>query len=171
MTILAAIGGEHERDRVVEVGHDLANAYGDDLVVLHVMPEEQFEELQGNGEIISPVTVPGTEDGSGFTYVSSDPSSSSPPEYDLEMATSDAADVARECVERTLSGERSGVSPNGRVGDPATEIVNEADRIDARYVVVGGRHRSPVGKAVFGSVSQSVILDSDRPVVAITRGE
>lgn len=59
MTILDAIGGGHERDRVVEVGFDLANAYGDDLVVLHVMEEEQFEVRRGSAEVIAPVTVPG----------------------------------------------------------------------------------------------------------------
>ena len=51
---------------------------------------------------------------------------------------------------------------------PASEgIVDLATDIDADLVVVGGRRRSPVGKALFGSVTQSVVLDSPLPVVVV----
>ena len=50
-------------------------------------------------------------------------------------------------------------------GDPAESILELADEEDADLVVVGGRKRSPAGKALFGSVTQSVILNSDRPVM------
>ena len=54
-----------------------------------------------------------------------------------------------------------------RHGDPADEIVEYADSVDADTIIVPGRKRSPVGKAVFGSVTQDVILDSDRPVTIV----
>lgn len=54
-----------------------------------------------------------------------------------------------------------------RVGDPADEIVTYAEQEDARYVVIGGRQRSPTGKALFGSVTQKVIFDSPVPVVNV----
>lgn len=50
-------------------------------------------------------------------------------------------------------------------GDTADDILDEADRFDVDAIVLNPRRRSPVGKAVFGSVTQSVILDSDRPVL------
>lgn len=56
-----------------------------------------------------------------------------------------------------------------RSGEPANAILNLAENIDADCICVGGRRRSPAGKAIFGSVSQSVILQADRPVL-ITGG-
>jgi len=50
------------------------------------------------------------------------------------------------------------------VGDPADGIITVADEEDVDAIVLGLRKRSPVGKALFGSVSQTVILNADRPV-------
>ncbi len=49
----------------------------------------------------------------------------------------------------------------------ADGIVDLAAEVDADLVVVGGRRRSPVGKAMFGSVTQSVVLDSPVPVAVV----
>lgn len=167
MTILAAVGGEYEQDQVIKVAFDLAKVYNDDLVAIHVMEDEKFDEISNSSNIDLPVMVPGVEEFSGPSYVTSDRSIS---EYNLEDATADAAAVAERCVKSTIPDQdTANVNTSGRVGDPTTEIVAEADRIDARYIVVGGRKRSPTGKAIFGSVAQSVILNTSRPVVAITQ--
>lgn len=44
-------------------------------------------------------------------------------------------------------------------------ILRHAEEGDVDAIVLGGRKRSPAGKAIFGSVTQSVILNTDRPVV------
>ncbi|WP_076148734.1 universal stress protein [Natrinema saccharevitans] len=54
-----------------------------------------------------------------------------------------------------------------RHGDPADEIIEYADSVDADVLVVPTRKRSPVGKAVFGSVTQDVILETNRPVTVV----
>ena len=54
-----------------------------------------------------------------------------------------------------------------RVGDPADEITGYAETRDIEYVVVGGRQRSPTGKALFGSVTQRVMFQSPAPVVNV----
>jgi nucleotide-binding universal stress UspA family protein len=167
MTILAAVGGQHEEDRVIEVAYDLATTYGDELVVLHVMAQEQFEELRDSANPSGPVVVAGVDEASGIAYRDSGQSTE---EYNIEDAIEDAKSVGRECVSRTVGDDHGiDVSYQARVGDPATEITKVGEEIDARFLVVGGRKRSPTGKAIFGSVSQSVILDSTRPVVTITR--
>jgi nucleotide-binding universal stress UspA family protein len=50
-------------------------------------------------------------------------------------------------------------------GDPAEAILDVAAEIEADAILVSAQERSPVGKAMFGSVAQKVILKSDRPVV------
>ena len=50
-------------------------------------------------------------------------------------------------------------------GDPAEQILDAAAEGDANLIIVAGRKRSPTGKALFGSVTQSVILKADRPVM------
>jgi len=50
-------------------------------------------------------------------------------------------------------------------GDTVADILGVADEHDVDSIVLGGRKRSPGGKALFGSVAQSVILETDRPVV------
>lgn len=68
---------------------------------------------------------------------------------------------ARETLEN--AGVEAEVVENS--GEPAATILNVAERADADCICVGGRRRSPAGKAIFGSVSQSVILQADRPVL------
>ncbi|ELZ92667.1 universal stress protein [Haloferax sulfurifontis] len=54
---------------------------------------------------------------------------------------------------------------NESSGDPAEVILEFAEEEDADLIVTAGRKRSPAGKALFGSVTQTVILNSDRPVM------
>ncbi|PSQ06854.1 universal stress protein [Halobacteriales archaeon QS_6_71_20] len=57
-----------------------------------------------------------------------------------------------------------------RAGDPAAEVLAEADQRDVDAVLLAGRERSPAGKALFGSVTQRVMLEGNRPVLVSTEG-
>ncbi|MDR9380692.1 MAG: universal stress protein [Natronomonas sp.] len=140
MAILAAVDGDTAHDGVATVGADLAAAYDDELVLLSVMTEAEFDERWREDD-----------------------------QFNAETATEAATARARTVRSRTLD-EDSEATARGRVGEPAEEIIAEADRLDARYVVVGGRKRSPTGKALFGSTTQEVLLSADRPVVATLSG-
>lgn len=50
-------------------------------------------------------------------------------------------------------------------GGPSESIIRTADELDVDAICIAGRKRSPAGKALFGSVSQEVILGTDRPVL------
>lgn len=56
---------------------------------------------------------------------------------------------------------------NGDLGDPSDNVVQVAQRRDARLVVLGLRARTPVGKLVFGSTAQRILLDATCPVLAV----
>lgn len=149
MTILAAVAGTRSRDPVVSVGYDLAAAYNDDLVVLNVVPEEEFEahreEIQGIEEFR---------------------------DYSFTQEEESAATISERVVESTLTAyEPRTVETVGRIGVPNEEILAAASALDAKYIVVGGRKRSPVGKALFGSTTQAVLLNADRPVVTVMQGD
>lgn len=149
MTILAAISGGSSGSRVIEVAHDLGEAYGDEVTVLHVIPEDDADE-----HIRSLRDVPEFEDVS------------------IADEMDRAAAFAETMIQETLSpAERDRVTSIGRVGDVDVETLRAATDLDARYVVVGGRRRSPVGKAIFGSTTQSILLGSDRPVMTVITKE
>lgn len=52
-------------------------------------------------------------------------------------------------------------------GKPAQEILKIADDEGVQRIVMGGSKRSRVGKAVFGSVTQTVLLNSETPVTIV----
>lgn len=146
MTILAAIGEERASNPVIETGYDLAETYDETLVVLHVIPEKEFQQHK--------------EDITGGQSVFDDYGFAQEEEHAAEFAER----VVEETVEEVDSDRISGV---GRVGDPEEHILAVADEVDPRYLVIGGRRRSPTGKAIFGDITQSVLLQAEVPVVTI----
>jgi nucleotide-binding universal stress UspA family protein len=54
------------------------------------------------------------------------------------------------------------VTAGGDLGDALLGLV---DAVDADLLVIGARRRSPVGKALLGSVAQTVILEAKLPVL------
>ncbi|MFT4950176.1 MAG: nucleotide-binding universal stress UspA family protein [Natronomonas sp.] len=67
----------------------------------------------------------------------------------------------------------AGISTTIREADvpPADGILDLADTIDTDLIVMGGRKRSPAGKVLFGSVTQSVLLNTNRAVAVTGRHE
>lgn len=137
MTILCAVDRAQPHESVVSTADDLAGAYDDELIVLHVMTRDQFESR-----------------GQDRT------------EYYVDDAAREAREMAREAAADVLDATDRVVA-RGRVGEPTAEILEVADRASARYLVLGGRKRSPVGKALFGSTVQSILLEATTPVVTI----
>ena len=51
--------------------------------------------------------------------------------------------------------------------DVAESLLDLAGRVGAGLLVIGARRRSPVGKFLLGSVTQTLILDADVPVLVV----
>ncbi|PGF13845.1 universal stress protein UspA [Natrinema sp. CBA1119] len=139
MAIVAAIDRSSHAHQVVEEAVSLANAFNDSIHAVHVLSRSEFVEMEGENV---------SETGDAI---------------DLDRVREIAAAVAEEAIEDV----NASADAVGLVGDASDEIIRYADENDARYIVVGGRKRSPVGKAIFGSVTQSILLNSRQPVVAI----
>ncbi|MEM2177079.1 MAG: universal stress protein [Archaeoglobaceae archaeon] len=51
--------------------------------------------------------------------------------------------------------------------EPAEDVIDFADEVNASMIVVGVRKRRPAGKILFGSVAQDIILHATKPVVCV----
>lgn len=93
------------------------------------------------------------------------------PEHGYD-ADSEKAITRQQAVQmaRSIAEDIEGLQefePVGLEGNPAAEILEYSTTQDAEYIVVSARKRSPLGQAIFGSVTQSLLLNADRPVVAV----
>lgn len=140
-SVLLAVGGDDE-DRVGEFATVLETLCGSgdlDINLLHVYSEEDIEKIESM--------------------------------YDIDSRESRHLGAAAEhnTAVRKLEAELSdrGYDPvvYGGVGEAGEEIVSLAGEIGVDFVIVGGKSRSPVGKAVFGSTSQEVLINAPCPVI------
>lgn len=86
------------------------------------------------------------------------------------MATPSRVRAVREVRDHL---QDAGIKPEIREAavPPADGIRDLADTIDADLIAMGGRKRSPTGKVLFGSVTQSVLLNTNRAVAVTGRRE
>jgi nucleotide-binding universal stress UspA family protein len=55
--------------------------------------------------------------------------------------------------------------------DAAAELLTAMDRSEAELLVIGIKHRSPVGKLLLGGTSQRLLLECPKPVLAVKPDE
>jgi nucleotide-binding universal stress UspA family protein len=143
MTVVAGVERlDHESHAVIE-GRKHADAFGEDLHIVHVLSQSAFYNIEQDSLSDTGKTVP-VDDVRAF-----------------------AEEKAGEVASRTTDDFEA----VGLVGDAGDELVRYANEQDASYICVGGRRRSAVGKALFGSVTQDVLLNAECPVVTYIRPE
>ncbi|MWG36279.1 universal stress protein [Halomarina oriensis] len=145
-TVLVAVG-ETDEDRIdalARTAADIAGPAGATVKLAHVFSKEGYRETRQALDFDRDAEV--TPDVVAKRYVTI---------RELGDAMTDAG------IEFTY---------HGAVGQEGETIVRLAEEFEADLVVVGGRKRSPTGKAVFGSTAQEVILNAPCPVTFV-RGE
>ena len=88
-------------------------------------------------------------------------------EFDREDAIESEAQLEEVKNELRAAGVEHEVRQLVRGMDPAEDLVNVATEVDAEFIVIGLRRRSPVGKLILGSNAQRVLLDAPCPVLAV----
>lgn len=143
MPVVAAVDRSESTDDVIEEANALAKATGQDLHVVHVLSRKEFQAIEQTSVEETGTTVP------------------------VDEIRSFAKNIADEAAEGLITEYES----VGLIGDADEELLKYIDTHGVRYIVLGGRQRSPVGKAIFGSTAQSVLLSASCPVVMVTRDE
>lgn len=144
-TVLLALG-PNDSDRVDKLAQtvlDIASPADAHIVLAHVFTEDEFETAANRLDFANP-------------------GDASPAEVATRLAT------VREVANR-LDAEGIEYVISARIGSHGTGVVDIATQQDVD-LVVGGRQRSPAGKAMFGSTAQQVLLESPSPVTFV-RGE
>jgi nucleotide-binding universal stress UspA family protein len=92
-------------------------------------------------------------------------------EFDREDAIESESELEQVKRELRELGVEHEVRQLVRGMDPAEDLVNVATELDAEFIVIGLRRRSPVGKLILGSNAQRVLLDAPCPVLAVKAAE
>jgi nucleotide-binding universal stress UspA family protein len=88
-------------------------------------------------------------------------------EFDREDAIETETQLQEVKSELDSHGVEHDVRQLVRGMDPAEDLVNVANDVEAELIVIGLRRRSPVGKLILGSNAQRVLLDAPCPVLAV----
>ena len=146
---LAVVSATDTSKRLVREAGELAAGVGAELVLLRVVPEDDYEGTRDAVETIREIDNT----------------------YTLEQATAEARQSAAELGREVLSDVDVEYEALGTVGRESERILAVAADQGCDHVFVIGRRRSPAGKAVFGDIAQSVILNFDGAVTVMLDGE
>jgi nucleotide-binding universal stress UspA family protein len=158
--ILVALDGSAQAGKALDLAIEMAKAFNGGLTALHVVsrqpPSEgerrlaeneyraEVQQALGGSKFVAgaPVTVEGLVGAS----------------YDAGLAIRTA--IGRAIMDRAEADARSRQVPSVettiRDGDPASVIIEVADRIKPDFLVVGSRGLGGVQRLLLGSVSQKV---------------
>jgi nucleotide-binding universal stress UspA family protein len=148
-TILLAVG-QSDEDRLEQLAGtatDIAGPAGATVALAHLFTQDEYDTARSNLDFDADSEV--TPDVIARRYATI---------RDLRDAMEEAG------VEYTTHGR---TADSDEIGEG---IVGLAEEVGADLVVIGGRRRSPTGKAVFGSTAQEVLLNAPCPVTFV-RGD
>lgn len=140
---------DQHRDLLREAG-ELAAGVGAELVLLTLLTETELDE---NIETMARIA---DVEGTGYSRQDA-----------LEVVSNFGTDLADE----VLADLSIAVESLGKVveeDEEASQIIATANDKQCDHIFLAGRQRRPTGKAIFGDVAQSVILNYNGPVTVVT---
>jgi nucleotide-binding universal stress UspA family protein len=146
VSVLVAVAGDDE-DRVkpfANVVGRLAGASEVDVHIGHVYSEDDIEKIESMYDIDS--------------------------RESRHLGTAAEHNTAVRGLLEELEGRGFDPVTHGGVGESGPQIVQLAGKLDVDFVIVGGRRRSPTGKALFGSTAQNILLNAPCPVIYTGEG-
>jgi nucleotide-binding universal stress UspA family protein len=146
--ILLATDGSEEAALAAQTAADLANRTNSELHIVHVRAR------------ITP-HYPGYYIGPG---VAEDAEEKERKHLDWE-----AQRLLETQAEQVRAAGGSVAQLHLRVGRPEGEIIALAEELGARLIILGSRGRGGVGRALMGSVSNSVVRHAHSPVMVVRR--
>lgn len=143
---LAVVGPDDVTKDLVREAGELAAGVDAELTLLCVTSEDDYAEEREALEAIPEADV----------------------SYSVEQALEGARSFAKDVGIEVLSDIDIEYETAGAVGDKTDVILDGAKNHGCDHIFLTGQRRSPTGKAIFGDVTQRIILDFGGPVTVVT---
>ena len=140
-----------ETKRLLREAGELAAGVEAELLILHVMAEEEYQERAESRREIQDMSGELRQLGG----------------YPLTQATDDAKRLAQRLGWDALDDLDLDWLAVGSVGRQAKEILHVADEFECDHLFLVGKRRSPSGKAIFGDLAQQLVLKFPGPVTVL----
>ncbi|MFQ3319141.1 MAG: nucleotide-binding universal stress UspA family protein [Natronomonas sp.] len=147
LEVLTLAVGPNDESRVDEMSKllcDIAGPTGTTVILLHVFSESAYDE--------------------GVREAGYDPENP-PPAHTLASRLETIDEISARLHETDIE-----YRIRAEIGSEADSITRAAEETDTDMLFVGGRKRSPTGKAVFGSTAHSVMMNAPCPVAFVRKG-
>ena len=92
-------------------------------------------------------------------------------EFDRDDAIRSEGELEQIREELTKAGVTHEIRQLVRGMDPADDLIQVAADVQADFIIIGLRRRTPVGKLILGSNAQRILLDAPCPVLAVKSAE
>ncbi|MFC4552907.1 MULTISPECIES: universal stress protein [Halorussus] len=143
---LAVVDADESTKALVREAGELAAAVDAELVLLHVTTDEEYDSKRRAMEKVPAVQA----------------------NYSSDRALSGAEQFAADVGRDALDGVDVEYEAVGALGDEQSKILQVADERECDHLFIAGKKRSPAGKAIFGDLTQSIVLNFDGPVTVVT---
>ena len=92
-------------------------------------------------------------------------------EFDRDDAVRSESELEQIRAQLTEAGVSHEIRQLVRGMDPADDLIQVAADMQADFIIIGLRRRSPVGKLILGSNAQRILLDAACPVMTVKSAE